>query len=97
MHPDAVFEIHDEESYTSFTFRGKSHLVTPRQGRAIKILHQAHEKKPSYPDVSGKALAERLGPGTSSLRDTFRHTKAGKLWGTLIVQGKKKGFYRLNI
>jgi len=94
---DAVFVVHDKESYTSFTLRGKPNLVTSRQGKAIKILHQAHENNPSQPDVSGKAIVELLGSETSDLRDTFRYTQAEELWDTLIVRGDKKGFYRLNI
>lgn len=92
-----IFVVQNKESYTSFTFHGEPNLVTTRQGAAIKILHQAHENNPSYPDVSGKVIVEQLGSGTSELRDTFRRTKADKLWGTLIVLGEKNGFYRLNI
>jgi len=92
-----VFVVLDEENYTKFTFREELHLVTPRQGEAIKILHQAYKTSPSFPDASGVDTVKQLGPGTSSLRDTFRRTQAEKLWGTLIVQGEKKGFYRLNI
>lgn len=94
--PEAVFEVHSPD-YTSFTFQGKSYMVTPRQGAAIKILHEAYVKNPSHPCVSGKTITKQLGEETSELRNTFRHTKAEKLWGTLIIQREKKGFYRLNI
>ena len=89
--PKAKFVVHDPESFTSFTFFGEPYLVTPRQGEVIKILFRAQR------DVSAKAILDTLDTPRSSLRDTFRHTKAEELWGTLIVEGEKKGFYRLNI
>ncbi len=94
--PEAVFKVHNPD-YTSFTFHGKSYMVTPRQGAAIRILHEAYVKNPSHPCVSGKTITKQLGEETSELRNTFRHTKSKKLWDTLIIQGEKKGFYRLNI
>lgn len=89
--PEAKFVVHDQEGFTSFTFLGQPYLVTPRQGEVIKILFMARR------DVPAKAILKTLDTPSSSLRDTFRHTKAEELWGTLIVEGEKKGFCRLNI
>ncbi len=89
--PEAKFVVHDQEGFTSFTFLGQPYFVTPRQGEVIKILFMARR------DVPAKAILRTLGTPNSSLRDTFRGTKAQELWGTLIVQGEKEGFYRLNI
>jgi len=94
--PEAVLEVHNPD-YTSFTFHGKPWLVSRRQGLAIEILHKAYKNNPSRPDVNGKVITERLGAVSSDLRDTFRRTRAQELWGTLIIPGEKKGFYRLNI
>lgn len=93
--PKAKFVVHDPQNFTSFTFLGKPYFARLRQGGAIKILYRAY--KSGHPDVSGKAIVRELGFPDSDLRDTFRHTKNKELWGTLIVAGEEKGFYRLNI
>ena len=91
----AAFVVHDQDGYTSFTCNGKEYLVTVRQGKAIKMLHKAY--KAGSPDVPHERILLKLdGTADGQLRDTFRRTRAEKLWTTLIIS-KKKGFYRLNI
>ncbi len=88
------FEVHDNENFTSFTFRGKQYFVTHRQGEVIKILYKAHQS--GNPWVSGEKILKELRSG-KELRNTFRHTKAEDLWGTLIVKAEKKDSFRLDI
>ncbi|MDA2931172.1 hypothetical protein MYX84_14715 [Acidobacteria bacterium AH-259-O06] len=90
--PEVEFAVHDEEDFTSFTFRGKEYVVGVRQGKAIKLLYEAHQS--GHPDVPIEKIKKEMGlPSTSDLRDSFR--KAG-LWNTLI-DSKKRGTRRLNI
>lgn len=88
------FEVHDDKGFTSFTFRGKQYFATPRQREVIKILYKAHHSGNSW--VSGEEILKELGSG-KELRDTFRHTKAEDLWGTLIVKAEKRDVFSLDI
>jgi len=86
------FVLHDPENFTSFTFDGKEYRVGPRQGKAIKLLHE--EGKKGSPDVSLERILEVMGrPKSSKVKDSFRRTG---LWNTLLVR-KKNTTRRLSI
>ncbi len=80
------------EDYISITFNDQTFTLTSRQAQVVQILHEAHKNE--LPDVGQHHILEKLGSQSSRLRDTF---KRSDLWGTLIVQGKKSGTYRLNL
>ena len=80
------------EDYVSITFNDQTFTLTSRQAQVVQILHEAHKNE--LPDVVQHHILEELGSQRSRLRDTF---KRSDLWGTLIVQGKKSGTYRLNL
>ena len=80
--------------YRSIRWRGKSHSLTTRQAQVVQMLHEAHLA--GIPELSGVQILERVGAPNSRLRDSF---KASDLWGTgkLIIQGSRRGLYRLNL
>ncbi len=91
--PDLDFEVHDEEGFTSFTFRGKRYDVGAPQGKAIKLLYE--EGKARRPDVSLKRIREVMDlPPTSDVRDSGFKRKG--LWKTLLVS-KRRNTRRLSI
>lgn len=90
--PEPEFVVHDEEGFTSFTFRGKRYDVGAPQGKAIKLLYEAG--KAGRPDVSLKEIREVMDLlPTSKVKDSFRRTG---LWKTLLVS-KKRNTRRLDI
>ncbi len=78
--------------YRSVNFRGKMFTFTSRQAQAVEILHEAYNR--GTPDVGKTYILEALDSNTTRLKDAFQKSEA---WGTLIIQGKRKGLYRLNI
>lgn len=66
--------------------------LTLNQATIIKTLHQAHKEGPST--VGKAALLEAIDAETSRVCDSF---KKSPLWGTLIVQGEKRGTYKLSL
>jgi hypothetical protein len=67
-----------------------------RQAQIVQMLHEAYLA--GTPELSNEYILEKLEATTSRLRDSFRGTGT-RLWGEnkLIIPGKKKGLYRLNL
>jgi hypothetical protein len=85
-------EFDHSDDYGMVTFRGRRYSLTPRQAAIVEILHRSFEA--AFPDVSHRKLMNSLETEASRTRDSF---KRSELWGTLIVQGKRKGTLRLNL
>jgi hypothetical protein len=66
--------------------------LTPKQATIIKILHEASQRK--NPSVGKAELLAAVETETSRLPDIFR---GSPLWQTLVVQGERRGTYRLNL
>jgi len=80
------------EDYRSVTLQGKPYTLTTSQAAIVQMLHE--ELQHGTPELGQAYILERLGTPNSRLRDTF---KGPELWGKLIVRGKKRGTYRLNL
>jgi hypothetical protein len=80
------------KDYRSIRFNGQAHTLTPKQATIIKILHEASQRK--NPSVGKAELLAAVETETSRLPDIFR---GSPLWQTLVVQGERRGTYRLNL
>lgn len=78
--------------FRSIRFRRTSHSLTPRQAQVVQLLFEAYRQ--GTPELSVAYILESLGTQNSRLQDTFRNSP---LWRTLIVPGKRKGTYRLDL
>ena len=76
-------------------WKGKFFTISKNQAEAIQILYENFIA--GTPEVHGNEIMRRIGIPTSRLRDSFRAGRIQKLWGTLIVRGKTRGTYRLNL
>ncbi len=85
-----VFQHSDD--FRSVTWKGKKFTFTSRQAQVIELLYDASQN--NTPDVGKDYILEQLDSPSSRLRDTFKNSP---VWGTLIIRGKKKGTYRLNL
>lgn len=79
--------------YRSVSLRGKTFSLTPRQAQIIEMLYNAHKK--GTPELGQHYILEELESQASRLRDAFRSRP--EAWDALIMKGKTKGTYRLNI
>ena len=64
--------------------------------RALALAYRAGISPTMSPTVSESRILLALGSPASRLRDTFQGANRG-LWGTLIVRGKRKGAYQLDL
>jgi hypothetical protein len=78
--------------YRSVVFRGEKLLFTSRQAQVVEMLHKAFLSGAA--ELGKDHILEALGSKNSRLRDTFRKHPA---WNFLIVRGKLRGTYRLNL
>ena len=80
------------EDYHTINFRGEPYTLTHTQAAVVRYLHENAER--GTPDVSQDTILAEIESGAERLRDLFRDSP---LWGTLIVKGKRRGHYKLNI
>lgn len=80
------------EDFRSVFLRGREYTLTTQQAQIVEMLYDAHKNK--TPDLSDDYILDRLGSPGSRFRDSFRNSDA---WGTLVVSGKRRGTYRLNL
>ena len=80
--------------YVSIVYKGVSYSLTPGQAVIIRALHEAHLN--GTPDVTQSYLLDLAGSPVGRLRSFFRGRNR-ELWRTLIVPGRAKGTYRLNL
>jgi hypothetical protein len=78
--------------YRSVSFRGNTLSFTSRQAQVVEMLHQALVR--GAPELGQDYILEELDSPNSRLRDTFKNHPA---WNLLIVKGKGRGTYRLNL
>ncbi len=78
--------------YRSVKLRGRRYFLTESQATAIRILHEHYLQ--DTPDIGQHTLLELVESKAKRLRRVFRKSNA---WGELIVTGKTKGTFRLNI
>jgi hypothetical protein len=80
------------DDYRSIRFNGKEHSLTMNQSRIVKCMHDAFKRK--HPDVGKAQLLSAIESETSEIRHSF---KKSPLWKTLVVAGRRRGTYRLNL
>ena len=80
------------DDFRSVKAIGREFSLTPRQAEVVKILYRAHRNRASevgWPDIRGQ-----LDSYPERMRDIFKRSDA---WGTLVVPGRTKGSYRLDL
>jgi 7-cyano-7-deazaguanine synthase in queuosine biosynthesis len=80
------------EDYRSVTLRGRTYSLNGTQAAAVRMLHEAYLN--GTPELGQHTILERLGVLSTRLRSVF-HRLDG--WEELIVAGKTKGSFRLNL
>ena len=78
--------------YRSVNLRGRQYFLRPLRAQVVEILHENYLQ--GTPDVGQHTLLELVESKAKRLRRVFRKSNA---WGELIVTGKTKGTFRLNI
>jgi hypothetical protein len=79
--------------YRWIRFRGEELSLTPNQARVVEYLHKKH--KAGIREVSDAKIMEDLDlPMTSKMKDTFRESRAWKLF---VGPGGTKGTRKLNL
>ena len=78
--------------YRSVECEGKLYTFTSFQAQVVQILHEQYLNE--TPEVGKDYILEELGTPSQRLRDIFQYCPD---WRELIVPGKKKGTYRLNL
>lgn len=81
---------HSDDFRTVSSRKHEWHL-TVNQSRIVERLIAALQRR--TPELSQSALLEELDIRSKRLRDLFKSSSA---WKTLIVQGERKGTYRIN-
>jgi hypothetical protein len=92
--PEDDEEFKHSDDFRSIRWMGKEYSLTPQQAQIVQVMYEALVG--GTPEISNVHILDRLGNPTSRLRDSFRRTD---LWGDgkLIIPGKKRGLYRLNL
>jgi hypothetical protein len=78
--------------YRSIRYNGAAHTLTRNQAAIIKILHEAFQR--GTPSVGKSELLAAIESKNVRIQDSF---KRSPLWQTLVVSGKRRGTYRLNL
>jgi hypothetical protein len=78
--------------YRTVCFRGKEYSLTRNQSTIVRLLHEAYTGR--TPAVGKELLLAAIQAETSRVRDSFRNSP---LWGSLIIPGKRRGAYQLNL
>jgi 7-cyano-7-deazaguanine synthase in queuosine biosynthesis len=77
--------------YRSVVWRGRAFTLTPQQARVVQLLDDL--RRQGTAEVGQAFILEHLDLDRSKrLRDLFKNSDA---WGTLVVQGTRRGTYRL--
>jgi hypothetical protein len=66
--------------------------LTGRQAQAVEFLYEMHQN--STPEVGQALILERLESKYTDLRYVFKKNPA---WGNLVVPGRTRGTFRLNL
>ena len=80
------------DDYRSICFNGETFELTRKQAGIVKVLHKAFKR--GTPSVDKLTLLAAVESETSQMRDLFKHSP---LWQKLVVSGKRRGTYRLNL
>ncbi len=88
------------EDFRSFTLDDRVFSLTPRQAEVVRILLRAFRSgapELGWPQIRGQ-LSTQLGIQRESLPERFTDVfKRSDAWGNLVVSGKTRNSYRLNL
>jgi hypothetical protein len=76
--------------FRSVQWNSRKYTFTPTQAAVVKILWQHYDS--GTPEVGGDTLLAEADSDATQLRQVFRKSEA---WGEMIVQGSRKGIFRL--
>ena len=88
--PQEVFTASD--GYHTVEFNGQRYTLTDSQAAVVGVLDK--NAKRGTPEVSQHTILAEIESDAERLRDLFRESP---LWGMLIIQGERRGHYKLNI
>ena len=82
------------DDYRTVALSGVNYTLTTRQAQVVELLHESYCN--GIPEMSQERILDRIGSESDSLtlRDVFRKSSA---WKALVVQGTRRGMYRLNL
>src|SRR5262249_15202458 len=86
------FKLTHSEDFRSVTLHDRQFTLTPSAAAAVKVLYEEYQKR--TPDVGEELIMKRIGRPGSKLKDSFRNLDA---WNTLVIPGKSRGTYRLDL
>jgi hypothetical protein len=89
-------DFHHSEDFRSVSVGDREFALTPRQAEVIQILYRAHRNR--TPELGWAQIRAQLSTKIDSyperLTDIFKRSDA---WKELIVSGRTRGSYRLNL
>ena len=85
-------EFKHSPDYRSVMFKDRHYTFTSNAAQAVQLLHEQYLN--GTPEIGKDYILEELGTPSERLRDIFQCCPR---WKEIIVPGKKKGTYRLNI
>jgi hypothetical protein len=85
-------EFRHSPDYRSVHFNGTLYTLTSLQAQVVQLLHEQYLN--GTPELGKDYILEELGSTSNRLRDVFQCCKN---WKEIIVPGKRKGTYRINI
>jgi hypothetical protein len=87
------FELSHSDDFRCVTLHNtRSFTLTPAAALAVQVLYDAYQK--GTPELSEEDIMKKIGSPGKRLRDSFRNLEA---WNTLVIQGKRRGTYRLDL
>lgn len=78
--------------FRSVNLDGHEYSLTGRQAQAVEFLYDMHQNR--TPEVGQSLILEHLESNYTDLRYVFKKNPA---WGNLVVPGRTKGTFRLNL
>jgi hypothetical protein len=90
--PPSIFTHSDD--FTHVCVRGRDFDLTLQQAKIVQFMYEQHQR--GTRNLHKTRILNHIGvPSHQRLRDLFLSRKG--TWGTLIVKGTGRGFFRLNI
>jgi len=95
LKPDSSQEPQEFEhspDYRRIVWRGEEFLLSAMQSYVVGLLHEEFER--GRGELGSDYILERCGSNGKFLRQLFTRHRA---WGTLIIEGERKGTRKLNL
>lgn len=91
-------ELEHSDDFSSCSLNGETFFLTPMQAKCIKYLYEAFVKaKGSEGTLFGKSVAKFINSEQTNLKKLFKNSNGMvPAWGKIIVNGSKRGTFRIN-